>query len=120
MRRIRFSLLFWASRPVVIRRPEVTRAPTSTEQPLSPEVIEMYSAMPDGDHEIPAVPHQYLSNDKKRQEVAYWSKEKPGTIIVEPYDFHLYYILGDNKAMRYTVSVGKAGYGFAGDAKDRL
>lgn len=75
-----------------------------------------YGARRDGDRVVPAVPAQYLSMSKVRREVTYWSREKPGTIIVDPGAFHLYYILGGNKAMRYTVSVGKAGYGFTGTA----
>ncbi len=84
--------------------------------PVSPAVVAMYSARPDGDHTIPAVPRKDLSNAKRRVEVTYWTREPAGTIIVDPGDFHLYYVLGHNKALRYTVSVGKQGYGFSGRA----
>ncbi len=81
-----------------------------------PALSRVYGALPDGKLVIPAVPAKDLSEAKRRREVDYWSKEKPGTIVVDPGAFHLYYILGHNRAIRYTVSVGKAGYGFTGTA----
>jgi lipoprotein-anchoring transpeptidase ErfK/SrfK len=96
-------------------RPE----PPPTAPPLpavSPETAAMYGAEPDGDLVIPAVPQKYLSDDKARQIVDYWTDEEPGTIIVDPYARRLYLVMEDEKAMRYTVAVGEEGYGFAGEA----
>lgn len=83
---------------------------------VSEQTVAMYAAQPDGDMTIPAVNPAWLSDDKVRREVDYWSDEKPGTIIVDPWARYVYYILGDNRAIRYTAAVGKEGRGFAGTA----
>ena len=83
---------------------------------VSTAVAAMYSARQDGDRTIPAVPTKYLSDGNKREEVDYWTSQPAGTVIVDPGDFHLYYVLGHDRAIRYSVSVGKQGYGFSGDA----
>ncbi len=49
-----------------------------------------------------------------RQQVAYQSNQSPGTIIVDTKNRYLYYILGNNQAMRYSIAVGVEGYGFRG------
>ncbi|WP_116133348.1 L,D-transpeptidase [Tropicimonas sp. IMCC34043] len=76
-----------------------------------------YAAIQDGDIVVPAVDPKYLSADKARQEVTYWSDEPAGTIIVDPWEHRLYLVEGDDKAIRYTVAVGKAGRGFSGNAR---
>ncbi len=92
--------------------PDVARAPV--EPQVDPALLAMYAPIQDGENAIPAVPPKYLSDRNKRQEVAYWTDEKPGTIVVDPYDKFLYFILDDDRALRYGVAVGKAGLAFAG------
>ena len=48
------------------------------------ETQAMYAAVPDGDITVPAVPPEYLSEDKARQLVDYATSEPTGTIIVDP------------------------------------
>ncbi|MDT8853729.1 L,D-transpeptidase [Paracoccaceae bacterium Fryx2] len=81
---------------------------------VDPALQAMYAPIQDGENAIPAVPAQYLSERNKRQEVAYWTEEEPGTIVVDPHERFLYFILEDNRALRYGVAVGKAGLAFAG------
>ncbi|AJE49036.1 L,D-transpeptidase [Celeribacter indicus] len=95
--------------------PQVSRA-DQTPGRVSPRIQAMYGEMQDGDMLIPAVDPKYLSAEKARQEVDYWTDEEPGTIVVDPYARYLYYVLGGNRAMRYTVAVGEAGRGFSGTA----
>ena len=52
-----------------------------------------------------------------RTEVSFNSSEKPGTIIIRTDERALYKILGQGKAMRYMVAVGKEGFSWAGVAK---
>ena len=40
----------------------------------------------------------------------------PGQIIVRTQERHLYYVIGDGRAIRYPVGVGKAGMQWAGQA----
>lgn len=83
---------------------------------VSPEVVAMYGAMDDSGRHIPAVDPNLLTGDKARQMVDYWTDERPGTIIVDPHARYLYQVQPGNKAMRYAVAVGAAGYGFTGEA----
>lgn len=87
------------------------------EPPVSMETLAMYGAVDDGGLQIPAVEARYLSEDKKRQLVDYWTDEPPGTIIVDPYARYLYHVQSGKKALRYLVAVGAAGYGFSGEAR---
>ncbi|OWU71983.1 hypothetical protein ATO2_01360 [Roseovarius sp. 22II1-1F6A] len=84
------------------------------EPGVSRELRDMYPTMEDNGWTIPAVPAQYLNDDVKRQIVTYRNDRTPGTIIVDPYSRHLFYIIDGTTAKRYTVGVGKAGRGFAG------
>jgi lipoprotein-anchoring transpeptidase ErfK/SrfK len=50
----------------------------------------------------------------RRQVVDYPSHERPGTIIVDTPHTYLYLILGDGKAMRYGIGVGREGFTWSG------
>ncbi|TDH38468.1 L,D-transpeptidase [Pseudohoeflea suaedae] len=60
----------------------------------------------------PQIDPRYLPQD-----VAYDSQEKPGTIIIDTNTRHLYFVLGNGKARRYGVGVGKPGFEWAGTHK---
>ncbi|MBG1230805.1 L,D-transpeptidase [Aestuariivirga litoralis] len=49
--------------------------------------------------------------------VNYVTPEVPGTLIIRTQERALYRILGDGKAMRYLVAVGKEGFSWAGTAR---
>lgn len=51
------------------------------------------------------------------QVVSYNSSEKAGTIIIDTQSRFLYLVLGDGKARRYGVGVGKAGFEWTGSEK---
>lgn len=94
--------------------PAVTFMPPP-EPEVPPEVREMYGEMQDGDLTIPAVPARYLTERNRRQIVDYWTDEAPGTIVVDPWERFLYYVLEDDRAIRYRVAVGEEGRGFSGE-----
>ncbi|MDI7864800.1 L,D-transpeptidase [Rhizobiaceae bacterium n13] len=48
------------------------------------------------------------------QIVAYETAQKPGTIVIDTNNKFLYLVLGDGKARRYGVGVGKPGFEWAG------
>jgi lipoprotein-anchoring transpeptidase ErfK/SrfK len=50
----------------------------------------------------------------RRQIVDYASKEAPGTIIVDTPHTFLYYVLGNGKALRYGIGVGRQGFTWSG------
>ncbi len=49
-----------------------------------------------------------------RQMVAYPTHEKPGTIIIETQDRALYLVQTNGRALRYSIGVGREGYGWRG------
>ncbi len=51
------------------------------------------------------------------RKVNYISDEKPGTIIIDTARHYLYLILGNDKAMRYGIGVGRSGFQWSGVAK---
>jgi len=52
----------------------------------------------------------------RRQIVDYGDREWPGTIIVNPDERHLYYVLEGGQAIRHGVGVGREGFAWSGEA----
>jgi lipoprotein-anchoring transpeptidase ErfK/SrfK len=50
----------------------------------------------------------------KRQVVDYRSNEAPGTIIIDTPNTYLYLVMGNGKAMRYGIGVGREGFTWSG------
>jgi len=50
----------------------------------------------------------------QRQVVDYSTREAPGTIIVDTPNTYLYLVLGNGKAMRYGIGVGREGFTWSG------
>ena len=94
-------------------------APMPAEQAgpqVSPAVRAMYGPMDDGVFVVPAIPERHLTPENVRQVVDYWIDEPPGSIVVDPHGTYLYYVLGNDRAIRYRIGVGEAGRNFAGRA----
>ena len=53
----------------------------------------------------------------KRQIVNYQTKEPAGTIVVDTPNTYLYLVLGDGRAMRYGIGVGREGFTWSGTQK---
>jgi lipoprotein-anchoring transpeptidase ErfK/SrfK len=52
----------------------------------------------------------------RRREVAYETSEPVGTIIVDSRKRYLFHVLGEGRAIRYGVGVGKRGFAWSGTA----
>ena len=52
----------------------------------------------------------------RRRLVEFETQEAPGTIIVDPKQRFLFFVLGNNQAIRYGAAVGKAGRTWSGTA----
>jgi lipoprotein-anchoring transpeptidase ErfK/SrfK len=63
-----------------------------------------------------AAPAQ-LPPNLRRQEVAFATKEPAGTIVVDTPNTYLYYVLGNGRAIRYGVRVGRDGFTWTGVQK---
>ena len=53
----------------------------------------------------------------RRQVVTYKTSEKAGTIVINPRQHFLYFVLGDGQAIRYGVGVGREGFGWSGTVR---
>jgi lipoprotein-anchoring transpeptidase ErfK/SrfK len=76
-------------------------------QPLQPvPQAPVARAMPEESTEAPA--------RFRRQVVDYRTSEAPGTIVVDTPNTYLYLVLGNGKAMRYGIGVGREGFTWSG------
>ncbi|MFN3889286.1 MAG: L,D-transpeptidase [Beijerinckiaceae bacterium] len=60
------------------------------------------------------VPSRRINPRFERQEVAYDGPHAPGTIVVDTPGRYLYLVLGQGRAMRYGIGVGRPGFEWAG------
>jgi hypothetical protein len=88
----------------------------SATEPLPKAGENVYVATMDAGIAIPALPVDKIPESHRRQVVAYETDQAPGTIIINPKTKLLYYVLGKNKAIRYGIAVGKAGFEWSGEA----
>jgi len=82
----------------------------------APSHVANYAAVPDEKFPLKAMPLDKIKPELRRQEVAYAGPYKAGTIVVDTPARRLYYVLGEGKAMRYGVGVGREGLALAGNA----
>jgi lipoprotein-anchoring transpeptidase ErfK/SrfK len=85
------------------------RAPLNAA-PSHPSVI---AALPP-DEQPETGPRKELPLQFRRQMVDYVSKEPAGTIIIDTPHTYLYLMIGDGKAMRYGIGVGREGFTWTG------
>ena len=50
----------------------------------------------------------------RRQVVSYSGRESPGTIVIDTPNTYLYYVLGNGRAIRYGIGVGREGFTWSG------
>lgn len=63
---------------------------------------------------IEHAPAYELAPHLKRQIVNYDSREAPGTIVIDTAKTYLYLVMGNGKAMRYGIGVGRDGFTWSG------
>lgn len=73
-----------------------------------------YGKLDDAGHWLPAIPVGDVPTQYLRREVSYDGGERPGTIVVDTRSRHLYFLLGNNRAIRYGVGIGRMGYRWKG------
>ena len=94
------------------KAPVVETAKIETNQIFS----DSYGAVTDAGYALPAIPINKVNKQFHRQVVEYSTSEKPGTVVVDTPKRFLYYVLPGGKAVRYGISVGKAGFAWKGEA----
>lgn len=102
-----------------VAAPAAPAAPAvkTADLPADAKLIEgVYSSKSDTQFTVPAVPVEKVPQEFQRQTVAYETDQPVGTIIINPSAKHLYLVTGKNKAVRYGIAVGKAGFQWSGEA----
>ena len=90
--------------------------PQGVQPPQGPDGRPMVlSALPP--EEQPEAAPANLPSNLRRQEVSFATKEPPGTLIVDTPNTYLYYVLGNGRAIRYGVRVGRDGFTWTGVQK---
>jgi len=98
--------------PDVVRPPNpVGVVPNAALQPTQPSGSVM--SLPPEDQPETGQPKE-LPPNLKRQLVDFTTKEPAGTIIVDTANTYLYLVLGNGKAMRYGIGVGREGFTWTG------
>jgi len=102
--------------------------PLAACQPRPPQVQEQLSDFdaevarwyigykPDEPYDIPLVDLNLMPEEMRRQIVPFQGPERPGTIVVNIDQRHLYLVQADGTAIRYGIGVGKQGYTWRGAA----
>ena len=93
----------------------VQRAPLPSAQAV-PEQGALISALPPEDRPETG-PAKPLPPQFRRVTIEYASKEPTGTIVIDTAHTYLYLVLGNGKAMRYGVGVGREGFTWNGAEK---
>ncbi|CAJ0869982.1 hypothetical protein AMST5_02188 [freshwater sediment metagenome] len=87
----------------------------STDDLSRAEAAKFYAAVPNEKFPIPAVDIGKINPKYFRQIVRYDTKEAPGTIIIDPPNYHLYRVEGDGTATRYGANVSRPGFLWSGE-----
>ncbi|MDE2377794.1 MAG: L,D-transpeptidase family protein [Bradyrhizobium sp.] len=106
-----------------LRPPEAVGGPVATgtvqpqQQPaVGPDGKPLAIAALPPEEQPDAAPVQ-LPPNLRRQEVAFATKEPAGTLVVDTPNTYLYYVLGNGRAIRYGVRVGRDGFTWTGVQK---
>ncbi|TPM01442.1 L,D-transpeptidase [Mesorhizobium sp. B2-3-11] len=112
------SVVLSACTTTDVAPPAVAPVPPSAapSEPAVGDTATMYAARTDEGYQLPAIPVAKLDPKFVRQIVADPTGEKPGTIVVDVSEHFLYLVRDGGKAIRYGVSLGKAGFGWTGSA----
>jgi len=90
------------------------RTPTYAPPPAAAQNRDAVIAALPPDEQPETGPRKELPPQFRRQVVDYVSREPAGTIVIDTPNTYLYLVLGNNKAMRYGVGVGREGFTWTG------
>jgi lipoprotein-anchoring transpeptidase ErfK/SrfK len=106
-----FGALILAGVLTVPAMPAFAQALSYGAAPQYPQVLPQYA--PQTDEQNDAATDE-LPAPLRRQVVSYSTSEPPGTIVVDTPHTFLYLTLGNGKALRYGIGVGRQGFTWAG------
>jgi lipoprotein-anchoring transpeptidase ErfK/SrfK len=105
----------WVPRPSVPQGRGAAPAEANAA-PSGAPVDPRYAALPPEDRPETG-PRKEVPPQFRRAQVDYFSKEPAGTIVIDTPNTYLYLVLGNGKAMRYGIGVGRDGFTWSGAEK---
>lgn len=93
-----------------------TGVPVVSAPPVGTPDDTAYVSRKDGAYTLPAIDVAKVPVQFRRQSVIFATDEAPGTIIINPASRVLHLVTGKNKAIRYGIAVGRAGFEWSGVA----
>jgi lipoprotein-anchoring transpeptidase ErfK/SrfK len=88
---------------------------TAAPLPLFPFFLPQIEAAPPPVAAAPQEEERFeLPARLRRQVVNYYTREAPGTIIIDTPNTYLYLVLGNGQAMRYGIGIGRDGFTWSG------
>jgi len=75
-----------------------------------------YGPVPGERFPVAAIPASEIRPELRRSEVAFSGDHPAGTIVVNTPERRLYYVLGNGRAIRYGIGVGREGLALRGNA----
>jgi lipoprotein-anchoring transpeptidase ErfK/SrfK len=102
----------WRTGVVAVAFLAIAALPASSQR--GPQVIYAQDELPD--EETPGVvPQQQEAAPQFQKQVVFFrTNEEPGTIIIHTNERFLYMVMGNNRALRYGVGVGRDGFTWMG------
>lgn len=79
--------------------------------------LTMYGPLPDEQFPVPAIDLTKLDPNMFRTQVPDPTGERPGTIVVNTSERHLYLVLENGESIRYGVGIGREGFAWSGRAQ---
>jgi len=106
--------LFRAAAAVVVIAAATPLAGTASASPFFPfgqpnQGAPMMQAPADASDDTTELPARF-----KRQVVDYRTNEAPGTVVIDTPNTYLYLVLGNGRALRYGIGVGREGFTWSG------
>ncbi len=115
-RRLTLLMMPLALAGCVSARPQPFEVASARGFNVSAEYLAMYGERPDEQFPLPATDISEVDPRYLRREVAYPTREQPGTIIVDTDNKYLYLVRENGRAIRYGIGVGKQGMSWRGRA----
>lgn len=113
----RFAAVALIALPIAACQPQATQVSKQQSNDSDADVARWYIGYePDEPYDIPLVDLALMPSDMVRQTVKYNGPERPGTIVVDIDNRHLYLVQNGGDATRYGIGVGKQGYTWRGSA----
>jgi len=111
------ALAAFAFASALLTVPFAAQAQTLGYAPMQPQLFPQNQAFAPGyapDESRAADEDTLLPERLRRQIVSFDRNEPVGTIVIDTGNTYLYYVLGNGRAMRYGVGVGREGFTWAG------